>query len=732
MSKLIVEVVKVSKIYKHPNADKLSIIEMENNSWTCIVGLNQFKIGDLVIYCPIDSIIPENIIDQYNLEYLKKDGRVKTVKLRGYISSGLILEIPKDKNWKKGKDVSKELGIIKYEPKPPSYQVFKAKDTIINNWIKFINKKITFRRFLSKSFGIIQDYFKPKKNPNPFFTKYTDISNYRHYNNIFKEGDLVVISEKLHGCLVSKSKILLADGNTKTIQEIVETKYEGSVLGVDNNGKLVPSKIKNWFINGSTKEWLKISYQRPKQRGNSHFTIVCTPNHEIYNVTHNKYSKAKELIIGNEVLCGHFVSDIPYHIKQILIGKMLGDGSLGRQSIVFGHKKEHKEYIDYTLKSLGYLAGNYQQPILSGYGTEMLRARTKSCESIKDLFSDWFVGGQKQIPPLILSPISLAFWYMDDGSLSHTEYQEDRLAIATNGFSEQSVDNLIEALKKIDIKGIKYQSSGWRIRINKEDASKFFMLITPYIPKCMQYKLPKIYRGNSPISFPDIQLSDITKQTCKKIVNISWFPIKNMNQKKYDIETDTHNFFVNNCLVHNSNFRAGNIPKKNKDWGDEKQEFIYGSHNIQLFGNRGKNCYYGEDIYGKIAERYNLAEMVPSDYIIYGEVFGLGVQDMAYDLKEIDVRFFDIKYKGKYLDYMDFGLFCNRRKLPMVPILYMGKFSKEILNKLVSGKSTIAKHIREGIVIKSLKEETHPKIGRKILKYVSDDYLVRKNGTEHK
>ena len=40
MSKLIVQVVKVKKVIPHPNADRLSIIEMESNSWNCIYEKN--------------------------------------------------------------------------------------------------------------------------------------------------------------------------------------------------------------------------------------------------------------------------------------------------------------------------------------------------------------------------------------------------------------------------------------------------------------------------------------------------------------------------------------------------------------------------------------------------------------------------------------------------------------------------------------------------------------------
>ena len=63
MSKLIVEVCKVDNIEKHPNADRLSIATIKG--WNCIVGLNQYKPGDLVIFIPPDSIVPEDIIKKY-------------------------------------------------------------------------------------------------------------------------------------------------------------------------------------------------------------------------------------------------------------------------------------------------------------------------------------------------------------------------------------------------------------------------------------------------------------------------------------------------------------------------------------------------------------------------------------------------------------------------------------------------------------------------------------------
>lgn len=163
MSSLIIEVCKINKIETHPNADKLDIVTVKG--WNCIVGRNQYKIGDLVIYCPPDSIIPQNLIDKYKLEFLRKNGRVGTIKLRGIISQGLILDCSYD-NVYEGQDVAKDLGIIKYEEAP-------------------FNPKCG--RMVSK------------KKLNPLFDKYTDIENINNYNNVLKEGEEVVITEKIHG-----------------------------------------------------------------------------------------------------------------------------------------------------------------------------------------------------------------------------------------------------------------------------------------------------------------------------------------------------------------------------------------------------------------------------------------------------------------------------------------------------------------------------------------------------
>ena len=358
MSSLIVEVCRVDEIEKHPNADKLSIVTVKG--WNCIVGLDQYKQGDLVVFVPPDSIIPENIIEKYNLTYLKNGGRVGTTKLRGFISQGLILDLPEGK-FKVGDDVSKVLGITKWEP--PVSQNHQQANVI------------------------------SKKKLNPYFDRYTEIENIKNYKNVFEPGDMVVVTEKIHGS--------------------------------------------NWR------------------------------------------------------------------------------------------------------------AGNL---------------------------------------PIVI------------------------------------------------------------------DKTQPFM-----------YRL---------------------KVKIKKLLG------------------ETH-------------------------------QFVYGSHNVQLHGKNKSNNYYGEDIWGKICAKYDMVNKIPKDYIVYGEVYGKGVQDLTYGLNDIDFMVFDVKYKGKYLGWNDLKTFCEEYDLPMVPVLYVGKFEEDTLEKYTSGKSMICpKQIREGCVIKDFHEKQHKRIGRKILKSISPDYLLRKNGTE--
>ena len=221
--------------------------------------------------------------------------------------------------------------------------------------------------------------------------------------------------------------------------------------------------------------------------------------------------------------------------------------------------------------------------------------------------------------------------------------------------------------------------------------------------------------------------------------------IKNFN----DVFTE-NDIVVFTEKLHGTNSRFGNIPigtNKNasffyriKSWIRKnifrhKYEFVYGSHNVQKSGSDNPQHFYGEDIWGKVAKKYNLANILPADYVFYGEIVGDGIQDLTYGFKNHHLFIFDIKdvVTGKYLDWNDVISWCYALDLDFVPDLYQGNYSEELRENFTIGKSVLDENtIREGIVIKPMVESNDRKIGRKILKSVSEEYLTRKGGTEFK
>jgi len=106
---------RIVAVKPHPNADRLELATVLG--WQCIVRKDEFKEGELVIFVPIDTILPEAPWT----EFLKGKLRVKTAKLRGEWSQGLVFptSILPGKVWHEGADVGAELGVRKYEKEIP-------------------------------------------------------------------------------------------------------------------------------------------------------------------------------------------------------------------------------------------------------------------------------------------------------------------------------------------------------------------------------------------------------------------------------------------------------------------------------------------------------------------------------------------------------------------------------------------------------------------------------------
>jgi RNA ligase (TIGR02306 family) len=176
----------VNEINPIEGADNIELAVV--GGWNCITKKGEQKVGDLVMIATTDAIVPFELSEKMGVtNYLRKGGRVRTVKLRGVYSECLIIpitHIPFMENYYEGKDMMNVMEIYKYEP--PVKQVQLAN-----------GRKIRY-----------QD--------NPNFHVYYKFPNLKNVPGMFTEDDLVEITRKIHGTnarygIVKKTKLSLFD-----------------------------------------------------------------------------------------------------------------------------------------------------------------------------------------------------------------------------------------------------------------------------------------------------------------------------------------------------------------------------------------------------------------------------------------------------------------------------------------------------------------------------------------
>jgi tRNA-binding EMAP/Myf-like protein len=215
--------------------------------------------------------------------------------------------------------------------------------------------------------------------------------------------------------------------------------------------------------------------------------------------------------------------------------------------------------------------------------------------------------------------------------------------------------------------------------------------------------------------------------------------------------------------LHGTNSRVGWIRRENPDylpleiadlpederhaaWRDNAFELVCGSHKRQveveqagLYGLPIRE--YGEelnrlrDLVLETLDDTGLGSENLNSLIVYGEIFGPGVQDMQYgfDTHTKGYRVFDISLNGHYLSFAKVAQLCQKASLETVPVLFIGELTLDEAFAFAEGNTTIndADQIREGVVIRPTARERSHRNGRYIFKIISGSYLARKGGTEN-
>ena len=739
-------IVTIDDITPIEGADNIELARV--GGWGCIVNKEQFKPGDSAVFFEIDSLVPETEWSEF---LRSKKFRVKTFKLNKFkvVSQGLLMPmdiLPKGKTFNVGDDVTKILGVT-YYVKEDNYR--KAKDGNPNEkynrmaakhpklakkkWFRWFMKRMWGRKLL---FVFLGRHIDEKKYKFPDWIKRTNEERCENTPWITQSKEPFVCTEKIDGCFDYNTKIRTNEGHIP-IGRIVNQKLPVLVASYNEDKQIVEYK--------NIVDYHKIKVSHPvlkigvgyRGHGNRDKYITCTDNHEFYTPT--GWKQAKDLKQGDIVY--HFTESFPYEIKQLILGSLLGDASINANDKNGGYRCVHFTQSDKQIAYFNYkksLLGKYalgERTRTSGYGSLMHDMHTTTNLELNKFLNEYCMKNGKKFVTQEwcneLDPMGLAFWYMDDGSISNRD--NDRLGcrihIATNGFSLQENETLANMLRdRFGIEttiGDKETYKGYTLILDVKNTERFCSLIAPYVCDSMKYKLPKKYQ--------DIKCcyDNICFDSGMNIVEVDIKSIENIDEHKeyfFDLTIeDNHNYFAQSILVHNcSTTFFLDATKRKHDFGVCSRNVRQMTPDMENYHTKSS----GTNVYWEMALKYdmqNALEDIAKKYdvqrvVLQGETYGEAIQGNPLHLKYRDFAAFNLVFDGERLGSIQAKEILDDYKIPFVPIIddaYYMPDTFEELKKQADGKSAINhKCLREGFVYRSYD-------GKESAKNVSVKYLLK-------
>lgn len=196
-------------------------------------------------------------------------------------------------------------------------------------------------------------------------------------------------------------------------------------------------------------------------------------------------------------------------LRSAVVGMVAGDAYIRKQnfcrsvSLRIKHAEKQREYLEYKRDILQNLFKAWEIPIKpinnSGYPGVQLETRTHP--KLRAIHKWFYSDGKKRFSRRILNyltPVGIAIWYMDDGSLSYKkrEGQIHGREVHLNTYcSLEEAKVLQDYFKEAwDVSWTVVQNKGlFRLRMGSHEARKFFTIIAPYVIPTMQYKIDLRY-----------------------------------------------------------------------------------------------------------------------------------------------------------------------------------------------------------------------------------------------
>lgn len=187
--------------------------------------------------------------------------------------------------------------------------------------------------------------------------------------------------------------------------------------------------------------------------------------------------------------------------EQVLIGSLLGDGGMTATSkasarFTESHSLKQVEYLDWKAEVLGqYVSSVWPTTKTNKETGKVYRGKgftSKACPQLRPFYDLFYpLPDRKRVFPsdlyMRLTPLVLAVWYMDDGSL--TTGGHPRLHF---GLDELSLWRARRAFRTLGLDTTVYGDRGDKVLWFPKNVLKFREIVEPHIHPSMVYKLPPV------------------------------------------------------------------------------------------------------------------------------------------------------------------------------------------------------------------------------------------------
>lgn len=355
-------------------------------------------------------------------------------------------------------------------------------------------------------------------------------------------------------CLRYNAMIQLGDGSWERICRLVSARYNGDVMSVDADGRLVRRRVIGWYTSPlANRSVYRLTYRTAKNAGSVQVAVQLTGDHEV--LTDEGYVAVQDLKPGALIATGQGLSPLAF---DVVCGSLLGDSYLSAKAahLTMSHSARHRDYVTFKGRLLKELQPRIDDVMMSSGGTReriypSVHLRTLAHRALGTLRKE-FYQPTKRVPAWMASGLTdrmLAIWFMDDGyTRIRPGGRRPGAEIATCSFDEEDLNTLTKGLAGL---GLSAKTIRGRLHFDVVNTRRLCELIAPFTPPVMRYKLDPEVEASIPFNPSRFEPGEPEVLYDEAVVqDITLWERNDATFYCIDVE-ETHNFVTTGGVVHN-------------------------------------------------------------------------------------------------------------------------------------------------------------------------------------